>query len=143
VPLFLNPDQTFVNGTDFKEDLRKLDAHYSALPDEVLRTGLINFARTPPDDQTFLTTRLWDKYLPRWREIRDTPKPPRDPEADKKLIEEINTLSDSPDLKPHNERDMEKINYVTIIKDVRLRKGKWRRFSEESEQRMRDEGLLR
>lgn len=143
VPLFLNPHQTFVNGIDFKEDLRKLDAHYSALPEEVLRTGLINFARTPPDDQNFLTTRLWDKYLPRWREIRDAPKAPQDPEADKKLIDEINTLSDSPELRPHDERDTEKINYVTIIKDVRLRKGKWRRFSEESEQRMRDEGLLR
>jgi hypothetical protein len=56
VPLFLNPHQTFVNGTDFKEDLRTLDAHYSAWPDEVLKTGLINFARTAagrpdlPDD---------------------------------------------------------------------------------------------
>jgi hypothetical protein len=59
------------------------------------------------------------------------------------LIEEINQMSDSPDLKPHDERDMDKINYVTVIKDVKMRKGKWRRFSEEQEQRMRDEGLLR
>ncbi len=143
VPLFLEPHQTFVHGIEFKEDLTKLDTHYSALPDEVLKTGLINFARTPPDDQGFLTTQLWDKYLPRWREIRNAPEAPRDPEADRKLIEEIKRSSDSPDLKPHDERDMEKINYVTIIKDVRLRKGKWRRFSEESEQRMRDEELLR
>jgi hypothetical protein len=113
------------------------------LPDEVLGTGLINFAKTPPLDQNFLITRLWDKYLPRWGEIKDAPKAPRDPEADKKLIDEINRSSDSPDLRPHDERDMEKINYVTIIKDVRLRKGKWRRFSEESEQSMRDKGLLR
>ena len=59
------------------------------------------------------------------------------------MIEEINQMSDSPDLKPHDERDMDKINYVTVIKDVKMRKGKWRRFSEEQEQRMRDEGLLR
>lgn len=52
-------------------------------------------------------------------------------------------MSDSPDLKPHDERDMDKINYVTVIKDVKMRKGKWQRFSEEQEQRMRDEGLLR
>jgi hypothetical protein len=142
VPLFLNPRQTFVNGADFKEDLKKLDAYYTAQPDEVLRTGLINFAATPPDDASFLTTRLWDKYLPRWREIKATPKPPRDPEADKKLIEEINTMTDSPDLRPHDEHDMEKINYVTIVKSVKLRKGKWCRFSEESEQKMRDAGEL-
>jgi hypothetical protein len=52
-------------------------------------------------------------------------------------------MSDSPDLKPHAERDPDKINYVTIIKDVKVRKGKWQRFSEEQEQRMRDQGLLR
>jgi hypothetical protein len=142
VPLFMNSRQTFVNGNDFKEDLKELDAYYSELPDEVLRTGLINFAATPPEDVSFLTTKLWDKYLPRWREIKAKPKPPRDPEADKKLIEEINTMTDSPDLQPHDERDMDKINYVTVIKSVKLRKGKWRRFSEESEQKMRDAGEL-
>jgi hypothetical protein len=138
----MNSHQTFVNGNDFKEDLKELDAYYSELPDDVLRTGLINFAATPPDDTSFLTTKLWDKYLPRWREIKATPKPQRDPEADKKLIEEINTMTDSPDLRPHDERDMDKINYVTVIKSVKLRKGKWRRFSEESEQEMRDAGEL-
>jgi len=143
VPLFLDPHQTFVNGIDFKEDLKKLDAHYSAMPEEVLKTGLINFAKAPPDDTGFLITRLWDKYLPRWRDIKAAPKKPRDPEADKKLLEELNQMSDSPDLKTHDERDMDKINYVTVIKDVKMRKGKWQRFSEEQEQRMRDEGLLR
>jgi len=143
VPLFLDPQQTFVHGTDFKDELKKLNEYYSALPEAVLKTGLINFAATPPDDTTFLTTRLWDKYLPLWRAIRAKPKTPRDPEADRKLIEELNQMSDSPDLKTHNERDVDKIDYVTVIKDVRLRKGKWRRFSEESEQRMRDQGLIR
>src|SRR5882672_101531 len=143
VPLFLDPHQTFVNGIDFKEDLKKLDTYYSAMPEEVLKTGLINFAGTPPDDTGFLITRLWDKYLPRWREIKAAPKKPRDPEADKKLIEELKQMSDSPDLKPHDEHDMDKINYVTVIKDVKVRKGKWQRFSEEQEQRMRDQGLLR
>jgi len=143
VPLFLDPQQTFVNGAEFKDELKKLNEYYSALPEAVLKTGLINFAATPPDDTTFLTTRLWDKYLPLWRAIKAKPKTPRDPEADKKLIEELNQMSDSPDLKTHNERDVDKIDYVTVIKDVRLRKGKWRRFSEESEQRMRDQGLIR
>ena len=69
VPLFMNSRQTFVCGNDFKEDMKKLDAHYSALPPEVRRTGLFNFASFPPDDQSFLTTRLWDKYLPTWREV--------------------------------------------------------------------------
>jgi hypothetical protein len=143
VPLFLEPHQTFVNGVDFKEDLKKLDSYYSVMPEEVLKTGLINFAATPPDDTSFLITRLWDKYLPAWRDIKAAPKQPRDPEADKKLIEELNQMSDSPELRTHDERDPDKINYVTVIKDVKVRKGKWQRFSEEQEQRMRDQGLLR
>jgi hypothetical protein len=54
VPLFLGPMQTFMNGIDFKEDLKKLNAHYSALSEDVLKTGLINFAAFPPDDRDFL-----------------------------------------------------------------------------------------
>jgi hypothetical protein len=67
VPLFLDSSQTFVNGNEFKEELKRLVAHYSALPDEELKTGLINFATWPPEDKSFLTTRLWDKDLPLWR----------------------------------------------------------------------------
>ncbi len=70
----------------------------------------------------FLITRLWDKYLPAWRDIKEAPKKPRDPEADKKLIEELNQMLDSPDLKPHDKCDPDKVNYVTIIKDVKVRK---------------------
>lgn len=139
VPLFLNENQTFVNGAEFKEDLRRLNEYYSALSEENLKTGLINFAKHPPDDTSFLTTRLWDKYLPRWREIKAKPKEPRDPEADKKLIEELNRMSDSPELQPHDERDSDKLDYFTVIKNVRLRKGKWQRFSSEQEERMLEE----
>ena len=88
-------------------------------------------------------TRLWDKYLPRWREIKAQPKAPHDPEADKKLVEELNRVSDSPDLEPHDEHDVDKLNYVTVIKNVRMRKGRWQRFSEEQEERMRAQGLIR
>jgi hypothetical protein len=142
-PLFLDPFQTFVNGTEFKEELKRLVEYYSALPEEERKTGLMNFAKCPPDDQSFLTTRLWDKYLPRWREIKAQPKAPRDPEADKKLVEKLNRMSDSPELQPHDEHDVDELHYVTVIKNVRMRKGKWQRFSEEQEQRMRDQGLVR
>jgi hypothetical protein len=143
VPLFLDRSQTFVHGDDLKNDLRKLDELYSALPEEELKRGLINFAAHPPEDASFLTTQLWDKHLPRWRAIAAMPKPERDPEEDKKLIEEINQLSDSPELKPHDEHDVDKLGYVTIFRNVRLRKGKWQRFSAESERSMRENGLLR
>ena len=139
VPLFLNENQTFVNGVEFKEELRRLNECYSALPEEDLKTGLINFAKHPPDDTSFLTTRLWGKYLPRWREIKEKPREPRDPESEKRLIEELNRMSDSPELQPHDERDSDKLDYFTVIKNVRMRKGKWQRFSSDQEERMVEE----
>jgi len=143
VPLFLESNQTFVNGNDFKEEMKKLDAHYSTLPQEVLRTGLINFAGWPPEDTSFLTTRLWDKHLPRWREIKLEPKREHDPESERRTIEELKRLSESPDLRPHDERDIDKLNYVTVKRRVRIHKGKWLRFSEEQIQRMRERGEIK
>ena len=139
VPLFLNEKQTFVNGADFKDDLKRLNEYYSALPEEELKTGLITFAKDPPDDTSFLTTRLWDKYLPLWREIKARPKEPRTPEAEKELIEEIQRKSASATLESHDERDSDKLDYFIVIKNVRMRKGKWQRFSADQEQRMLDE----
>jgi hypothetical protein len=42
--------------------------------------GLIHFAAYPPEDTSFLVTRLWDKYLPDWRKIKAEPRPPMTPE---------------------------------------------------------------
>jgi len=136
VPLFLLPEQTFVNGAELKEDLKRLVAHYEALPEDVLKTGLIHFAAYPPDDAEFLITRLWDKYLPGWRAARDIPKPVRDPEEEKRIVEEINRETDSPELQPSDEQDIDKMDYATIRRMVHPKKGRWLRFSEEQIQRM-------
>ncbi len=64
VPLFLRDDQSFIVGDELKADLRRLDGHYSALPDDVKISGFYNFAADPPEDASFLVTRLWDKHLP-------------------------------------------------------------------------------
>jgi len=37
VPLFLDPFQTFVHGEDLKSELKKLNEHYSRLPESELR----------------------------------------------------------------------------------------------------------
>lgn len=143
VPLFLGPMQDFVNGIDFKEDLKKLNMLYSSLPDEVLRTGLINFAAFPPEDTGFFVTRMWDKYLPPWRAIKAKPKRERDPAEEKRVLEEVRRLSESPDLQTHDERNIDHVDYVKLERSVHPRKGKWLRFSEEQIQRMRERGEVR
>jgi hypothetical protein len=131
VPLFLDSFQTFVNGEDLKADLKKLDEHYSRLPESELRKGLMKFAANPPDETEFLTTRLWDKYLPRWRE-KVSHVDLKDPEYEKRMLELVKSFDDSaPGIEPHDEHDVDKLDHVTFKRMVNPKKGKWLRFSED------------
>lgn len=104
---------------------------YDAVVPEQIRLGC-NFANVPPEDTSYLTTRLWDKHLPAWRSIfLGRKKEPMDPEDEKRMVEEINRLAGSPDLKPHDERDIDKLNYAMVERRLAPKKGKWLRFSEE------------
>jgi hypothetical protein len=135
VPLFLGPNQEFIDGTQFKEDLKKLNEYYSALSTDVLKTGLINFAAYPPEDADFFVTRMWDRFLPRWRSIKAEPKPERSVEEEKQLVEEIDQLS-QPSLPSHDKRDIDKVDYAQVVRMVLPRKGKWLRFSEKQIRQM-------
>ena len=77
--------QEFVNGIDLKEDLKRLHELYSQLPPEERKRGLYKFAPHPPDDDTFLTTRLWNKYLPYWK-AKDNQPVKLDPELEKAYV---------------------------------------------------------
>jgi hypothetical protein len=130
-PLFLAPDQTFVNGIDLKDDLKRLNNHYTALPPEILKTGLSSFAHVPPGDVTYLTTRLWDKYMPGWQVMLNRPaKEPMSRDEEKKLVEKINRLSQSPDLQTHDERDIDKLQYAVVERRIFPKKGKYWRYPE-------------
>lgn len=142
VPLFIGPTQDFVNGIEFKEDMKKLVEYYSALPEDVLETGLNHFAAHPPDDTSFLTTRLWDKYLPRWRSYNDAPKGKPDLEEHKRIIDEIKRMTGSPERHAPNLADLDEVQAVYLEREMKPRKGKWNRFSREQIQRMRERGEL-
>jgi hypothetical protein len=127
VPLFLQPSQTFVNGTELKEELVKLDQHYSRLPQEVLDRGLLSYAKTPPEDLSFLTTRLWDKYLPAWR---DKPKLDlSDPEIQKKLHSLVEKLTAASQAAESQGRPFDTPDFVQMKRQVNKTKGKWVRYS--------------
>ena len=137
-PLFLSSEQTFVHGDELKADLKNLSELYSALPNEVQRTGLNGFARCPPDDTNFLVTRMWDKYMPGWRTM-PPPENVDDPSYDHKgMVEALKELTESPHVVPHSETDIDKLSYVKLERHIRLRKGKWGKFSEETEARVRN-----
>ena len=130
VPLFLKPHQTFVPGQTLKEELAKLDAHYSALPEEEKAQGIYYMAAYPPEDERFLVTRLWDKYWPYWRDIRDTRKKPEDlkmTEEQKAFVDQFKEAKPNPGL----DVSFETAAYISSSRRVRIQQGKWRRFPPE------------
>ena len=132
VPLFLRDDQSFIQGDELKADLRKLDSHYAALPDEVKVSGFYNFAADPPEDASFLVTQLWDKHLPRWRQIK-AEKEPRDKSKDAAIVDELNRLKTAAETADPAERlPLEEMQFVQITRNPQRKKGKWLRYPEDA-----------
>jgi hypothetical protein len=131
VPVFLRDDQSFVEGDDLKADLKTIDGHFSALPEDVKASGFHKFANYPPDDGSFLVTRLWDKHLPRWRDIK-AEKKPRDPAEDKKIIAELNRIEEAAKSSdPAARVSIEETQFMQIIRSPMRAKGKWVRYPPE------------
>lgn len=122
-PLFLRKDQEFVWGEDLKSDLRRLNEHYSRLTDEEKEKGIMQFASEPPKGDDYLVSSLWDRHLPRWRNIKSG-IPKMSPSVEKKLVEQIKKESDLISL-PRDEINEADADFMTIKHKVQRRKGSW------------------
>jgi len=141
VPFFLRENQSYVSGAELKADLSKLDAYYDTFPDEVKKRGVMSFAFYPPDDKSFLITKLWDKHMnPKWREHEVEPRPQPETEASKKLTERMRRLKGEgtpvPDKQYIGAREADE---MIIERKVLARKGKWTRFPPEVINRRKNE----
>jgi hypothetical protein len=56
-----------------------------------------------------MMTRLGDRYLPLWRELRSKPEEPLNPEDEKKLLDGLKRESDSSELRSHDERESDRM----------------------------------
>lgn len=130
-PLFMSPAQTFVHGDDLKADLKKLNEQYLQLPEEIREQGLINFASSPPDDNSFLTTRLWDIYLPKWR--ADDKKVDVPPEIQKALTELLNKYkTKSTPVQNGSAPSVDDLDFAQMSRQIRPKKGSYLRFPRET-----------
>ena len=126
VPLFLADDQDFVLGEEFKAELTRLDAYYSKLPEDVRERGIMSFASYPPLEGDFLTARLWDRFLPKWRAHAEKPVH-RTKEADAKLLEHLKNWDEAAKVRGAEEvSDLNQADAVIIERRVPVRMGKWR-----------------
>jgi len=136
VPLFLQGDQEFIWAEDLKVDLSRLDAHFLALPEDVREQGVVTFATNPPDDTSFLTTRLWDKYLPRWRERGYEPRKPS--KADSQRIAALTRAMTESTAPPGIQIGSDEADAIVFQRMIPIRMGKWRLVSPEVEKAARE-----
>ncbi len=137
-PIFMEPDQTFISGSDLKADFAKLDALYDLLPDEVKNRGSVVFAPCPPDDVSFLTTQMWDKYMAKeWRKIKDRMRKfdgtdKVNPELEQALFEKLKKFAkESKTVSPDKLPDSDEADSMMTRHMVSIQKGKWKKFPPE------------
>ena len=124
VRLFLKGKQRFVWGADLKAELRRLDEHYSALPEDTKARGVMSFAHAPPTEGDFLTTRLWDEFMaPHWRKPREAMT-----DADREQVESaLREITEQLETAAPTDREVrvKDADFVTVESKVPRRLGKW------------------
>ena len=125
-PHFLRPDQEFVLGPDLKADLKRLNDHYSQLPESERETGITRFAPQPPETGEYLVSRLWDRYLPSWRDMSPGLVAGA-PGQDREILERHARLSGAPTLSPEEvDFGPDEVEMISMQRPpVRRQKGSW------------------
>jgi len=124
-PLFLREDQDFVWGPDLKSELRRLDRHFAALPEATKEKGIMAFANYPPGEDTSLLIRLWDRHLPRWRQVLRKDEI-TEPVKNEKLAADIKKMTKGRPLTAHEvDFDPHDTDSLTIQRFVSKRRGNW------------------
>jgi len=142
-PLFLRANQSFVHGDDLKADLKRLNQYYEALPEETKAKGIYSFAAYPPNDDSYLVTRLWNKHMkpPEGYEQRPpkyegkaiyVPPAGSDPKEIIKALEDFEAKAIP--LSPEAPVAMDEAAVVQFKRFVRRTKGQWIRVPEDTEQ---------
>lgn len=122
VPHFLRKDQLFVNGSDFKTGLHRLDEYYSQYQEQIAEVGFLSFAQSPPQDIKNGISDIWDVLNPTWRII----KPKKENKInEKELLKHLRKVSEeSKEL--DRKTPMNEVQHISEKYLVSVQKGKYR-----------------
>lgn len=124
--VFLRSSQEFVWGSDLKVDLKRLNAHFSALPEEERDRGVLRIAKRPPVEGKFLTTALWRKWMSESAFSERDRRNEIAPENARKLFERINAFTEGEEL---SASQIDEIGgapqEMSVSRLVHRRKGSW------------------
>lgn len=138
-PLFLDSDQRFIWGEDLKKDLSELDKYFDSIKSrEEKHHGVYGFAWYPPDNNRFLTTRLWDDMKPSWR-LSDNKSNSKNTGQKINIPSGLKEHIDKAYKKIKNQKgqdiplgfNLEEASDVVIKRMVRGKRGKWQMLSDD------------
>lgn len=91
VPLFTKPDQDFVAGLEFKQDIARINAFWQGLPEDQRSKYRDQNGSYPPDWEDSVTNKVWLKHM----RPRSEYKPLKlTPEQEKKMMEHLRPMMD-------------------------------------------------
>lgn len=125
-PMFCDMGQEFVDGKALKAGLRELNEYYSGRMEEIEKVGIMRFAQRPPRELDNAVTQLWDKFMPKWREVEPRGQAEGDRATDDKMI--LKTMRDTVDKSvplPPSSAPTE-AEYTMITRKMPVRRGRWR-----------------
>jgi hypothetical protein len=123
----------FLPGDQLKADLASLNRHYSAMAPEELEKGIFKFATHPPLDDSFPTTRLWDRFFPGWRDIMmRNSNPPT--ETHEELLAKLRQMDDAQPDESGDRLDPDSAHFMRISRSAPIKKGRYRLIPREAEE---------
>jgi hypothetical protein len=133
-PLFMSDRQRFVWGFDLKADLKRLNDHFSQLPDKERSKGLFQLASHPPRDDHGLCASLWDVVNPEWRKPRPA-APALMGEQHDAIFNQIKGMRAAALAKPPAQllRHADDVQHLSIDRFIPKTRGSWRMFSAQAE----------
>lgn len=135
--LFMEKGQIFIEGPDLKKSLKELDNYYSNLAEEIRLKEINKFASYPPLDLDTLVVKLWDIFLPKWRELskkKKLEKPMSEIDENSKVRNIKKQIKDSVIYNGEKLTTEDEISISIIKRNVLIKKGKWRLISEKVEE---------
>lgn len=124
-PLFMRKGQEFLWAPDLKADLKKVNAHFQTVPEEVKVKGIMAFAHHPPGGDDSLMVQLWDRHSPGWRKAAANARV-FEPVKNEKLAAEIQRMTLSKPLERGGiDYDPDGLDSVVIQRMASKRRGNW------------------
>lgn len=123
-PAFLTKRQDFVWGPDLKADIARINRELSTLSEEARQVGLHKLAPRPPGDPSGLVASLWRKHAPN-AETSSEPKAPKSAEAERKLVEHLNSFTKAPTAPDVAGLPADELESLSIERLVPAKRGGW------------------